>query len=245
MYTKANFAQSTLAAGIAASATSVNLAPGTGARFPQSGSFLATIYSQGYSAPGPGQTPAPEIVVAALSSTDTLTLVTRAAEGPNAASAWSAGDNIVNGLTAGTFADYVPSPDKCRIYLSAAQSLTANVWTKIALGAVSFDTNGVADVSTNHRVTPKKAGYYHVSYSLGVISMVDGEALYGALFKSGNLYSYFLFYTGSGGGPFQNAGDIVYCNGTTDYFELYGYNANARAVINSSAVTFLNVMGPF
>ena len=97
----ANNAASTLAAGISNTATSLNVAPGDGSKFPSlTGSqyFMATLVKSD------GTT---EVIKVTARSTDTLT-ITRAAEpinGVSTAYAFSAGDRIELRMTAGSLAN--------------------------------------------------------------------------------------------------------------------------------------------
>jgi hypothetical protein len=93
----ANNAASTLASSISSVATSIVLASGGGAAFPNPSSsqyFLATI------SPFSAGTQPPEIVLVTTRSSDTLT-VTRAQEGTTA-QAWGTGAIVQNLITAGT-----------------------------------------------------------------------------------------------------------------------------------------------
>jgi hypothetical protein len=93
----ANNAQSTIAGSISNTATSVNLAAGTGILFPSPSNgqyFVATLIS----ASNPNQQ---EIIWVTGKSTDTLTIV-RAQEGTTG-QAFNAGDLIINQFTEGTF----------------------------------------------------------------------------------------------------------------------------------------------
>jgi len=92
----ANGASSTLATGISSGATTLNVAAGTGAVFPQpvEGTyFRATIF------PATGSTPSPEIVNVLAVSGDTFT-ISRGQEG-STPSSWGAGSLISNLITAG------------------------------------------------------------------------------------------------------------------------------------------------
>ncbi|OYV52001.1 MAG: hypothetical protein B7X10_00335, partial [Burkholderiales bacterium 21-58-4] len=93
----ANNASTTLATAISNSATSLNLAAGTGTLFPNPGSgqvFIATI------SPASGSSPSPEVVLVTARTTDTITVV-RAQEGTTA-QAWGVGALVQMLPTAGT-----------------------------------------------------------------------------------------------------------------------------------------------
>ena len=100
---------------------------------------------------------------------------------------------------------------------SAAQSITSSTTTKITFDTKEFDTNNCFNTSTN-RFTPTVAGYYHVvgcvypntttTFSMTVIG------------KNGSNYKA-VQTTATNVGVETSC--IVYCNGTTDFIELYGY----------------------
>lgn len=97
----ANNAYSVLSGGISDVATVINVATGTGSRFPAS-NFLATLV--GYDVNGNEN--AWEIVLCTSRTSDALT-VTRAQEGTTAV-AWADATRIENRVTAGTMADFEP-----------------------------------------------------------------------------------------------------------------------------------------
>ena len=93
----ANNAATILAVAISSTATSLNVAAGTGAIFPSpaSGQYFKLTLN-----PASGSTPAPEIMHVTAVSTDTFTVV-RAQEGTTA-QAWGVGSIVQNLITAGT-----------------------------------------------------------------------------------------------------------------------------------------------
>lgn len=102
-----NDAVTTLAGGIGSGATSVTLATGTGALFPNPGAgqfFRATMFAAGSTTGTPN-----EVVFCTARSTDTLTIV-RGQEGTTP-TAWNAGDSFVNQFTAGAAAEMAQQPD--------------------------------------------------------------------------------------------------------------------------------------
>jgi hypothetical protein len=102
----ANNATTTLASAIASTATSITVASGTGALFPNPSSpdyFLATLATLNAS----GVETVREIVKCTARSSDTLTVV-RAQEG-TAASAFNAGDKVELRMTAGSFSNFAQS----------------------------------------------------------------------------------------------------------------------------------------
>lgn len=107
-------------------------------------------------------------------------------------------------------------------YLSASQSVTSTVVTKIAFNTKEFDTASCFDATTNYRFTPTVAGYYQVNIVLlcnATTSSLNLTSLYknGAQFKTADNRP-----STSGGVNITNTiSVIVSMNGTTDYLEVY------------------------
>lgn len=109
-------------------------------------------------------------------------------------------------------------------YLGTNQSVSTSTWTKIQCNTEEFDTNSNYDNATNYRFTPTVAGYYQVNARLDVgTSSITAAVI--SIYKNGSSFKV--------GGSFgvgsavifigQAVSALVYCNGTTDYLEAYGY----------------------
>jgi hypothetical protein len=112
-------------------------------------------------------------------------------------------------------------------YQSTGQTITGGAASaKILFQIEEFDTNNNYSSS---RFTPTVAGYYQVnaSYqSLGAnIPTVE-------LWKNGSTYKYGTYFGASGTNPIVTGAWFIYCNGTTDYLEIYG---SGSATANTSA----------
>jgi len=107
------------------------------------------------------------------------------------------------------------------------QSLTNNVWTKIAFDDESFDATNEYDAVTNYRFLPSVAGYYIASITLNCTST---DFLVG-IFRNGGEYL-------RGRNNYQQATvtQMVYLNGTTDYIEPYGYVTSTGQISSGSGV---------
>ena len=118
-------------------------------------------------------------------------------------------------------------------YPSSNQALTANVATKILFQTEEFDTNGCFASST---FTPTVAGYYQVNARMRVASSLTNLEIY--IYKNGSKYKEGTSVdTTSVGGTVSS---IVYCNGTTDYIEIYGRFSNSQSVSGTQAETWFN-----
>ena len=106
-------------------------------------------------------------------------------------------------------------------YGSSVTSLSNTVYTKISFDAEEFDTN---NNFASNRFTPTVAGYYQVSGLVGCGGTGEkGIAIYknGARFKDGADAT--TIYTAP-------VSALIYCNGSTDYVEIYFYQATGGTV---------------
>jgi hypothetical protein len=108
-------------------------------------------------------------------------------------------------------------------YLSADQSITEEVATKIQFNTENLDTDNCYDNSTNYRFTPNVAGKYFVYLQIrgdsGNSTKLDFQIT--TIFKNGtNLRSSITdFRNNYGRQTTCNVNAIVDMNGTTDYLE--------------------------
>jgi hypothetical protein len=106
-------------------------------------------------------------------------------------------------------------------YGSATQTFATSTFTKVAYNTKSFDTNTNYDATTNYRFTPTVAGYYQINAVVSFASSGSGASIV-SLYKNGSEFI-------RGGvsilsiGPVINISNLVYANGSTDYFEIYGW----------------------
>lgn len=111
-------------------------------------------------------------------------------------------------------------------YQNAAQTLTANTWTKLIIETEEFDTASCFDSTTNYRFTPNVAGYYQISGGFGMASSI--RIIVCAIYKNNSRYK-----RGSQSGSAAASGwnsqvsALVYLNGSTDYVEIYGYQGDS------------------
>jgi hypothetical protein len=117
-------------------------------------------------------------------------------------------------------------------YMSANQTISSGVSTKIAFDTKSFDTNSNYN-TTNYRFTPTVAGYYQITVAYGFSGSggsVTGQ-LTNQIYKNGStIYQIGRSYAASDF-PAVNNSILLYLNGT-DYIEVYGnQTATASGVI--------------
>ena len=119
------------------------------------------------------------------------------------------------------------------------QSIASSTSVKVQLNAETFDTNNCFDSTTNYRFTPTTAGYYLITANIAILS---GGAGYAAayIYKNGSRTSASRVGPYASNSKTAQCTDIVYCNGSTDYIELYTLNDGSTAsVAEASDETWL------
>lgn len=131
---------------------------------------------------------------------------------------------IENGI--GTNAAYVAS-----VYMSTPTNAAGGTPTKIMFDTVNFDDVGIFDL-TNKRFLPNKTGYWRLSaqvpsaMAVTSISAIINAYIY--LYKNGALFLTLdgNNYTNTAISTYEAVGfggdTIVYADGVSDYFEIYG-----------------------
>ena len=123
-------------------------------------------------------------------------------------------------------------------YASSATSLATGGATKVLFDTEIFDTNSNF---TSSRFTPTVAGYYQMTATVGFAAYQTTETIL-AFYKNGGLYRFYndqivtrLYYFG--------ASDLIYCNGTTDYIEVYVYQYSGSSVNTATGSTVTSFSG--
>lgn len=134
-----------------------------------------------------------------------------------------------------TWASAGVSNEVVAVHLSADQSITKNVVSKVQFNTEDLDPNNWFDNSTNYRFTPTEAGDYFFSCQLtsgNGTSSSDIINLY--FYKNGSeIYSN---ETGQQAGFVQaiSGSAIIDLNGSTDYVEVYSRNgANGTLTLDA------------
>ena len=128
-------------------------------------------------------------------------------------------------------------------YANATQTVSSNVYTKIALQAEDFDTNSCFDSTTNYRFTPTVAGYYQVNGILrlnGTSTTVQTSLI---IYKNGSANTDVIDTNPSAalnisGYTIVGNSNIIYMNGSTDYLELYGYYYLGTSTFSGASSVF-------
>jgi hypothetical protein len=127
-------------------------------------------------------------------------------------------------------------------YSSVAQSVPAITFTKIAFQTVEFDTTLAFDNVTNNRFQPKVAGYYQVNSAVNLAASGTINVTLITLYKNGARYKDGSTIPNTSGSEISNVSTVVYLNGSTDYLEVFMYQANNAATNTSSGIfsTYFN-----
>jgi hypothetical protein len=129
-------------------------------------------------------------------------------------------------------------------YQSSAQSLANNTFTKIQFQTKTFDTNSNYDNTTNYRFTPTVAGYYYVTEEVALNSLTANS--FSSINKNGNAIAYSPVSAGWSGiaNTLSSIATIVYMNGSTDYLEVWAYQATGGS-LNSVAASNATIFSAF
>ena len=115
-------------------------------------------------------------------------------------------------------------------YAGATTSLGSATFTKVLFDTEEFDTNSNFASS---RFTPTVAGYYQVTGSVAFAAPSTAVVI---IQKTGAAYKWGQFMT-SGVNQAIVTG-LVYCNGSTDYVEIFAYVAVATTSTASQTQTY-------
>lgn len=106
-------------------------------------------------------------------------------------------------------------------YMSSNQIISLSTSTKAQINTEIFDTDSCYDNATNYRFTPTVAGYYQVTLKMRA-SVTSPTNMYTYLYKNGSIYdTTYRDQSTVVGDHHKTSSALVYCNGTTDYLEMY------------------------
>ena len=122
-------------------------------------------------------------------------------------------------------------------YSNAAQTgISGATWTKILFQVEEYDTN---NNFASSRFTPTVAGYYQFN-ACSDLNPTSGSPQAYALYKNGSSIK-----RGSGAYTYISENyctlsTMVYANGTTDYFEMYGYMQSGGQIFSGQPDCYFN-----
>ena len=116
------------------------------------------------------------------------------------------------------------------VYLSAPQTVTSGVSTKIQLNTKVYDLTNAFDAVTNFRFQPLVAGYYQINTRQRATAATTFSVANVEIYKNGTLF-YRTLETNSAGSTVSGS-TIILLNGSTDYLEFFG------SVVGTGTVSF-------
>jgi hypothetical protein len=129
-----------------------------------------------------------------------------------------------------TAVNFLLNPPRAQVFNSAAQSVNNATFTGMTFDSEQYDSDTIHNPgSFPTRFTPQTPGLYAVSGQISWSSNVTGVRL-SVLYLNGVAVAQNDIPTGSGNLDVQVAKEI-YCNGSTDYLELVGWQ-NSGAALN-------------
>jgi hypothetical protein len=141
--------------------------------------------------------------------------------------------------TGSTFAGTGPL-FSANVTTGVSQTISHNTTTKVTALPEQYDTNNNYTSST---FTPTVAGYYQINAEV-TLDTTNGRAygIYFHLYKNGSAFisTYSGLTSNSNRNLAVSASGPIYCNGSTDYIELYiyQYDYTASGSVNLVAGTF-------
>ena len=106
-----------------------------------------------------------------------------------------------------------------RGFANSTTAISSNAFIKVNLLGESFDTGSYFSSS---RFTPLVAGFYLIQGAVDFEANVTG--MFAAIYFNGSIAS-----LGSSGIRSSQVSDLIYMNGTTDYVELYAFQASGSS----------------
>jgi hypothetical protein len=121
-------------------------------------------------------------------------------------------------------------------YQSSAQTLSSSTTTKITFTSSEFDTT--SGMFASSRFTPTVAGYYQFTAGFGVATTTCPAWVY--FYKNGGSATGKLgnYITAASGVSNIQSTALIYCNGSTDYIEVYGGVGTGQALGTGSSTTY-------
>jgi len=121
-------------------------------------------------------------------------------------------------------------------YQSSAQTLSSSTTTKITFTSSEFDTT--SGMFASSRFTPTIAGYYQFTAGFGVATTTCPAWVY--FYKNGGSATGKLgnYITATSGVSNIQSTALIYCNGSTDYIEVYGGVGTGQALGTGSSTTY-------
>lgn len=130
---------------------------------------------------------------------------------------------------------WLSSPDRCRTYMTAGQSITANTNTAVKWTSTdTYDTNNLHSTTTNPtRITIATKGLYAIAANVWFPAISSGYFMQIGLQKNGTSLGIYNQVPTSGGAQAISCYDEISCN-AGDYIECWvQHNYSSAVTINS------------
>jgi hypothetical protein len=151
------------------------------------------------------------------------------------------GTGTITGISAGGLPDAIITQPELAANVvgngpafSAYQSTSTGTIASTTFTKVTFDTE-LWDTNNNFassRFTPTVAGYYEINSVYQVAPAVTGLI---TIYKNGSDYKRGIWINTAGGALQLSVSGLVYCNGSTDYIEIYMYQTTGTVTQQSGA----------
>jgi hypothetical protein len=116
---------------------------------------------------------------------------------------------------------------------ATTQSMPNGSDTKVQFNGETFDIGSCFDSTTNFRFTPNVSGKYYLHCHLDLTGGGDSVRYDMQIQKNGSVVKA-TTHEGASGDPFSfELSGLVEANGTTDYFEIFFYQASSSVAVNS------------
>lgn len=157
-----------------------------------------------------------------------------------------AAKSVLYAATAAAVTGLPSTRPKFAVYLNTTRAAGALVQAKVLYDTVEFDTNTMFDL-TNHYFKPTIAGYYIITWAVGLQPLASNTGLgYNTVLRKNSFIhragSSFNSVVSSNGNITSVGSAIVYANGTTDYFDVWGYvrGSTTGNILGGSYLTYMN-----
>ena len=133
----------------------------------------------------------------------------------------------------------IQAPPVMHVRKTTTQALTAATVAKVQFNSTRYDTHGWWD-GTNYRWLPKRAGYYQLNWSVGFEHGASANAVcYATLYIVGNSdrAGITINPTTTTSVTAGNS-EIVYCDGTARYVEVFALCSQNTNVVGDQMYTF-------
>jgi hypothetical protein len=115
---------------------------------------------------------------------------------------------------------------------SAITAIADSTFTKLTWGTEDWDTNNNFSSST---FTPTVAGYYQINADMRYAGLMTATQNILSIYKNGSIWVRGATTGGTATYMYPAVSGIVYCNGSTDYIEIYAYQNSGSSQNNDNS----------